>query len=269
MPLFADSTMRDPAHPLRLRTLHLKPTWHNRAGYVDRSACFELCASTIVRLAHADVFTVVKRRSVHAQGSLHAVAEYTITVRTLERIAQTQPARPLKGDLRTRKSNCMKSRYSPGDRPGEFATNPNRGATRLKAFGLPDGYHLETGKPLWSQTLIIQHWRYLLNRTIRTYHGRAKDFRTQHYLVCPTCKTRPHIKHAKLFLPLCTVEEIHDANLAQSFLLRQQRKRGKRNQPPDSFEIQLIERYAMLFHPRQFRCRHCLGIRYGEKRPSK
>lgn len=100
--------------------------------------------------------------------------------------------------------------------------------------------------------------------------------RTQHFLLCPTCTkihklryppgTTQHNfppKYTKLFLPYCTPEEFADAQIAQLYInstLRPQNPNG----PTSPLEQTLINRYQTLFPPRQFQCRHCLNLKYGE-----
>ncbi|MFG0251403.1 MAG: hypothetical protein ACF8NJ_00855, partial [Phycisphaerales bacterium JB038] len=84
--------------------------------------------------------------------------------------------------------------------------------------------------------------------------------RTQHFLRCPTCPR----KCVKLYLPQCTQQESDDALRAQRHL--QHLARHFPNHPGTDHEALLHARYHLLFHPRQLKCRHCLGIRYGETR---
>ncbi|MFG0329753.1 MAG: hypothetical protein ACF8PN_07640 [Phycisphaerales bacterium] len=152
-----------------LETLERKASWLNRAGAVDRSACFELRAAEVwgngydeeiafepfewrpgVRREWTDedalfghelpdarwreVFQVAVEPARHEATALVWIGETTVARRDDRRLP-----RVLKGDRRTRKSNAMRAwgRNQPKTGPGEVAENPNRGATRLKRVGLP------------------------------------------------------------------------------------------------------------------------------------
>jgi len=252
--------------PIFLRTLNQKPTWHNRAGNTDRSACFELKASTIWPLIPTRNFTTKRKSSPQTKGHLIAVAQFTLTIELLTDISKKQKPFQLQGDLRTKKSNAMKNNALPLS--NHLHPNPNKGATSQKSLGLPLTPHPITYQPLWTQILTIQKWKYPINKKIKTYHGLQQASRIQHYLQCPTCSSSAQCllnKHGKLFLPLCTKEEIHDAITAQSYIKNQIHHNPKSNNaPPTQQEIKLINRYAPLFHPRIFQCKNCLHLRYGE-----
>ncbi|MBI1338213.1 MAG: hypothetical protein GC164_14815 [Phycisphaera sp.] len=172
--------------------------------------------------------------------------------------------RVLKGDWRTARSQAMR------EHPGQKAVyrnhinrssghkaegwpslgfaigdehlpdNPNRGAARSKILPLGED---------WTQTVRIERWR---------LHALLLDA----FLICPVCKA----KYKKLFLPMCTQDEWRDAEFARLWL----ESHAKRitTAPPDSVTRQtahrLVERYGLLFPPRRFVCKQCLGVRYGE-----
>lgn len=75
---------------------------------------------------------------------------------------------------------------------------------------------------------------------------------------CQPCRGPVTRRCMMLMMPLATVGEVRDARFAQAWLAR--RRPGS---PGTEFECRLIERYGVLFGPRTFRCRHCLGVRYG------
>lgn len=103
----------------------------------------------------------------------------------------------------------------------------------------------------WSQPLTIQRWR---------LHEKL----AQHFFACPKCKQRA----LKLFLPLCTEQELHDALTAQLWL-DANHKRIATSSTLRPQASQLLARYAPIFPPRRLVCRKCLGLRYGEVRPGK
>ena len=89
--------------PPFLRSRNHKASWVNRAGRVDRSACFEVRASElwplIPSVQWSDAATFKGRQ---------ALAMITVTARMLRNLHDTRPPQQLVGDWRTRKSNAMK-----------------------------------------------------------------------------------------------------------------------------------------------------------------
>jgi hypothetical protein len=219
--------------PPALQTFADRPSWLNRAGRVDRSACIELKASDLWRLVPDGDWRPLTRR---AQSGPHLLADTRASV-TAYQLADLHDARnpfTLKGDRRTPKSNAMKSprRISGG-------ANPNKGQSRIKMLGLPTD---------WSQALTIQRWR---------LHPQL----AQHFFACPSCKQRA----LKLFLPLCTQPELRDALTAQLWLGSNE-KRIARSSTLRPQASDLIARYGPLFPPRRLVCRKCLHLRYGDAR---
>lgn len=261
--------------PPQLATLHTKPSWHNRAGRIDRSGCFQLRASTIWRGAKflapsptASSLPYPALRGRVGKGALsksHAkpcmgrlqrprcIATATRYLNSIifERFPRAARSRELVGDHRTRKSNVMKSRFD--NRPGEPAVNPNKGPDRTKMFGIP----IE----LWEQTLTIQRWRFPLPPR---YDPRTDSVRpharTQHFILCPRCQR----KVCKLFLPMCSEEELRDAILAQQYATLLATHPLTRNAPLTPHDAAIITRYRAIFAPRTFTCGPCLHLRYGE-----
>ncbi len=244
-----------------LATLNKRASWVNRAGGVDRSACFEIRASHIWHHIEIADFKQIyfRNSSSYSMASdepyLDATAQYVLTGSFLQDLRQRENARPLMGDRRTRKSNVMKSEQSDAiNLSGLTAINPNRGAAGVKILGIPyDDDYLEQ----WTQRVTILRWKYPI---VADQNGGRLKIRTQHYLQCPHCK----YKVVKLFLPLCTMREIIDADLARFYL--DQLDQIAPNRLSTAIECTLIDRYHHVFHPRIFRCRQCLGIRYGEAR---
>ncbi len=258
-------------HPLSLPTLHTKPSWHNRAGRIDRSACAVLPASAIWRRAS---FTP----DPHPAGRTH-IADFTLTARRFDRLLDFVRPRILKGDRRTSKSNAMRPEERLIPTPHDVACNPNHGATRTKRLCL--NYD-------WTQTIRIERWCFPRNeqksaRALAHLHDRERrlddvapwssmpraelrqflgypESRTQHFLICPVCKR----KCVKLFLPLCTQQESDDSVIVENYLRDIARRFP--NSPGTPLEAQLSQRYGLLLHPRQLKCRHCLGLRYGDVR---
>lgn len=271
--------------PPQLKTLHLQPSWHNRAGRIDRTGCIELRASHLWRLTtlpplravppreagrafHAAVAAPASHRPpTLASPRCIAAADTDITVHGLLRIHNNRKPVRLAGDRRTRKSNVMKSRYA--DPPYLRASNPNAGATRVKILGLnPDE---------WSQSLTIQRWAFPLpwthrnfSRAFRIPHRNKDGSRThiiqpcrfQHFLLCPNCRA----KVVKLYMPMCYEQEKYDADIAQQWATLFATHPATRNKPMKAEEAAIISRYAPLFEPRRLLCRKCLGLRYGEAR---
>jgi hypothetical protein len=292
-----DTRFFSPAPP-QLETLHTKPSWHNRAGRVDRSACFVLTASHHWRQIPADEWTYrypARQPAYHARGKCDRYADIHLWARDLWTFHKCESPYPLQGDFRSAKSNAMgahkrrdKSTYREQAQRndavlGTGPVNPNRGVgfSHHKMLGLDC---------MWSNTLRIE--RYI-------QHAHLK----QHFFVCPVCApvaagqrtgvtpsetyhsdstpacyaaatiggTSPPAKRkglpvgrvTKLYLPLCTPQEWHDAHTAELWL----RTHCHPNRPWPALAVQLIERYGELFegqHARQLRCRDCLGLRYGE-----
>ncbi len=263
--------------PPALVTLSRKPSWLNRSGRVDRSACVELRASDIWRLVaehhwrscgsqrqartrehathHHDA-----ARSAYRAGRLRphreAFALFTITARLLARLHETRGPLQLAGDFRSVKSNAMNTHYR--DSRTSIARNPNRGGMRIKKLGVWDGCdagdehspRLRTG---WTQAVRLERWR---------LHARL----AQHFLICPCCQR----KHLKLFMPLATQKEVEDARLAEGWVrmldARQTAGRIALDREHLVLRARMIERYGPLFRTggRELRCRACLGVRYGE-----
>ncbi len=255
--------------PPQLATLHTKPTWHNRAGHPDRSACLELRASELWRYATFPTlrlpgYTNRLSRSADQNSTDRAARRSTrprciatttqiINPRFLRRLHDHRLPMQLVGDHRTRKSNVMKSHYR--NEPGQRAANPNRGALQLKWLALP----LDD----WNQTITIQRWFFPLPPRFDKYLNCMQPrHRLQHFLLCPRCKT----KVCKLFLPLCTHDELRDAITAQQYATLLQTHPLTRNAPITPLDAAIINRYRALFHPRTLVCRTCLHLRYGESR---
>jgi hypothetical protein len=240
------SRVLDVLPPRQLQTLERKPSWHNRAGRIDRSACAFVNASWLWRRADF-------KSSPTSAGRL-ARGTYEITAADFDWLMRFVKPHNVQGDYRTTKSNAMRGRYvATPHRPG---ANPNHGATREKMLGLPAD---------WCQALIIERWQFPKHERkspVAVAYARKGHIaaRRQHFLICPTCRR----KCTKLFLPQCTADEYGDARAAQDYLRRRQQHCP--NRPGTSFEAQLIERYGILFDHRVLQCRLCLGIRYGEIR---
>ncbi len=253
-----------------LPTFAYRASWLNRAGRTDRSACIELKASDLWRSIPRDHWQVFAAKP-HKNTYLLATTTTDISAHHLADLHDTKNPLALKGDLRTPKSNALKppessrasrspwiasvgspSHVKPqasglytnpsggGGHPGGGG-NPNKGQSRTKMLGLPTN---------WSQTLTIQRWR---------LHAHL----AQHFFACPRCTKRS----LKLFLPMCTQQELRDAITAQLWLDSNQ-KRIARSSTLRPQASQLIARYSPLFPPRRLQCRTCLALRYGEVRTS-
>ncbi|MFK7789108.1 MAG: hypothetical protein AB8C95_06360 [Phycisphaeraceae bacterium] len=280
------------ASPPKLATLNTKPTWHNRAGRVDRSACLTLTAAKHWRhlTDRAWTYRYPARQSIrHAKGKCDRFADLRYWARDLWTLHKNEQPYPLQGDFRTTKSNAMRAHSTrnnftqriQGQRNapihGDGTINPNRGVgfNFYKRLGLDC---------MWQTNLRIERY---------VQHANLK----QHFFVCPVCddkndseiaatlrvagpagrrpaaigntrsKSLPPGRITKLYLPLCTPREYEDAHIAETWL----KTNVNPNRPLSPIALQLIERYSELFAGaggRQLRCRQCLGLRYGEVKPS-
>ena len=279
----------DPAHPAPpdLATLHRKPSWHNRAGNVDRSACLEIRASELWRLIHPRKF----QRTPSAAGR-QASAAITIDSTFIFNLHQTRLPRTLIGDQRTPKSNAMKTardgsprrrHRKPHDQPWIALAdstdfhypNPNKGAARTKMLGLWTGDepgYINAGP--WKQTIAVERWR----RTSRAAqprrragsHQRSHIPAHEHFLICPQCKT----KRKKLFMILAHEQEVIDAEMAEGWInLIDAHPNWHRvctaDEALSAKRARLISRYGLLFRDRRLLCAACLGLRWGEVRKSR
>jgi hypothetical protein len=252
-------------------TFATKPSWHNRAGRIDRSACVELKPSDLWRDIPRERWRVFAPKPLRT--FLLATTTTHITARELVWFHDGKNPHILKGDLRTCKSNALKPAApmntprspriqsvstparTPKPIPADYRAippmqtllgrgisrgNPNKGASRTKMLGLPHD---------WSQPLTINRYR---------FHARL----TQHFFACPNCKKRT----LKLFLPLCTDAELRDADFARLWI-DSHPTRIARSPTLRPHASRLIERYGPLFPPRRMLCRKCLNLRYGDVRP--
>ena len=280
-----------PVTPPNLATLYTKPTWHNRAGRVDRSACFVLTAAHHWRRIDAQDWTYrypARQRAYHARGKCDRFATLTFWARDLWLLHKWEQPYPLQGDFRSAKNNAMRAHSTRNNLTqriqdqrsdpvlGQGPVNPNRGV----GFNLYKRLGLDC---MWQTTLRIERY---------VQHAKLK----QHFLVCPVCddkndseiaatrraagpaghrpaaigntrnKSLPPGRVTKLYLPLCTPREYEDAHIAETWL----KTNVNSNRPLSPIALQLIERYGELFEGdtnsggRQLRCRQCLGLRYGE-----
>ena len=260
---------------LSLATLDSRPSWLNRAGRIDRSACFELRASDVWPLANLRPTPSRPFRRPYLETS----GGFTLTTPFLLCLRDRRLPRTLIGDWRTSKSNAMKDhrsrkRQPPAQRLGTLdfglTANPNKGAAATKLLGLPLDGNFNSANPapgtLDPTSPSAQGWSQL----VRIERHRLHASLAQHFLICPACGK----KYLKLFLPLCTRDEIRDADLAHTFLRSHfpqlftdslSSPSVPRSLSPLVPSVQsLLSRYSLLFPPRRLLCRHCLGLRYGE-----
>ncbi|MEM9345613.1 MAG: hypothetical protein AAGB26_03235 [Planctomycetota bacterium] len=278
-----------------LRTLNTKPSWHNRAWRVDRSACFVMTASKHWReipeerwtyrlgLPPSEHWRLNNPRPASdvrgIKGVCDRYADLTLWARDLWLLHKAEHPYPLRGDFRTGKANALRAHPRPtGPRPhnrppraqwvredsilGHGPVNPNRGLgfNQYKMLGLDS---------MWHTTLRIE--RIVQHANLR-----------QHFFVCPVCglASSPNPQHlkpntqarlsgrcTKLYLPLCTPREWEDALIAQLWLTSHPHFIAHPNRPLPTEVVQVLNRYGELFEPRQLRCRQCLGLRYGEAKP--
>ena len=71
-----------------------------------------------------------------------------------------------------------------------------------------------------------------------------------------------------LFMPLCTRQEVIDAEFAEGWVRLLDARHAAAAHPMNPATLalrdRLIRRYGVLFNGRRLVCRGCLGIRYGE-----
>ncbi len=288
-----------------LATLFQRPSWVNNRGRPDRSACLELRAQDIWRLAEytrMNIGAVRGSRRKDASVSLIATGAYAIDPRQLMHILRSRQQRqrrrrrkrmPIAGSFRTEKANAMKERLD------ERLPTPNPELRAFEDFVHPDLPRKSHGLgQRWVHTLRLEHWQ--LHRYL-----------DQHFLICPTTHEKPgrydfthHPRHRewyyplevprprkprfeprlshqapkhccgkvmKLFMPLATEQEVADAATAREWLGDLDSRIMFGGTRPNMHIMHkrqfLLQRYGPLFD-RRFVCRQCLGLRYGEvKRP--
>jgi hypothetical protein len=273
---YVNGTPPEVPTPPHLATLTLKPSWVNRAGSIDRSACCEIRASELWRLIDSSGWKPVRSRNgPEAQGSV------TITGRMLRDFHDHRLPFELIGDRRTAKSNVMKGRVKDA--------NPNKGASREKKLGLWAAGEIGFPDQGWTQTLRVERWARGNSKLAKSDKGTKRQREktaedhpvplslcpsvtpsNQHFLICPQC----HNKFVKLFLPLTTQAEENDAELAEGWIrLIQAHPRFRlqldRNQALRTRFDRITARYGLLFRSRRMLCRKCLGLRYGEVKRSR
>lgn len=234
--------------PPDLKTLNKKPTWVNRAGRVDRSACMEIRASEVRK---GVIFRIAPRTNDPAKPIMYA--DVRIAAPLIAHLHALRQPFALSGDKRTQKSNAMKDHRYPVDM--NALHNPNKGAARTKYLALNAEGHFAG---VWEQTVRIERH----DRTRKKSHKGPPTH--QHFLICPQCAK----KYVKLFLIVCSEAEAHDAELAEGWvkLLDARAAAARQSLPAELMQhrAKLIERYGLLFYGRRLLCRTCLGLRYGE-----
>lgn len=182
------------ATPPNLATLYTKPTWHNRAGRVDRSACFVLTAAHHWRNIPDQDWTYrlgVRPQTLGSRGlpassprpqhfgKCDRYATRTLFARDLWTLHKNEQPYPLQGDFRSAKSNAMRAHSTRNNFTqriqdqrndpilGDGPINPNRGVgfNFYKRLGLDC---------MWQTTLRIE--RYVQHALLK-----------QHFFVCPVC----------------------------------------------------------------------------------
>lgn len=253
---------------IQLATLDVPDSCRNAAGRVDRSACLSLDVRTLLRQLPDDDWRPARsptRPGTRAPGSRthrEAVAHLTLTALDLDRLLALARPFQLLGDFRSEKANAMKRKCGvrnaecgaetlsssiphsalrvPHSSPRRTprVSNPNLGAAAVKIAGVA---------PDWSQTVRLERWRLHENLA-------------RHFIICPRCGSR----RFKLYLPLCTPDEVRDAHFAFMFL-----QHSDPNKPLTEHQHQLVRRYAHLFPPRSIGCADCLKMRFGYIHPKK
>lgn len=175
--------------------------------------------------------------------------------------------------------------------------NPNRGASRQKVLTLDDRWQQPLRIEEWRQRNSILPFYYLVCPGPRWWwpgeerqpltacaapsdtgtRREAEDGRLFPPVVtwqgekdsrCPALSTAPLGAKAKgcpqrvlfLMMPLATREELADAATAQAWIASLPAPERRRERETVQY---LMNRYGLLFEPRCFVCRRCLGVRYG------
>lgn len=178
--------------------------------------------------------------------------------------------------------------------------NPNKGASATKVMGLPPGWHQAMRVETWEMGFVPPG-----DPRLPVSIADKGLVARRHFLICPGVErlmkgtvapakvggrwddpakppplsTRPRGSNAprgrrihacveraqKLYLPLCTEQELKDAGAVQRWLLQLNRMRdaGLVEARQSELEAALIGRYGPLFQPRVMLCKECLGMRYG------
>jgi len=245
--------MPPPTPPIPvLPSLDTPPSWHNRAGRVDRSCCFVLAAAPLWRQIPADAWHDKKPPAAPWTPAPHADTErvrersvwYTtpdtpasnfrgrrpdrvgsiaLTAEDLWHLHRFETPAPLRGDFRTTKSNAFKP-----------AADATRWWDEVSAH--------EADAPASSPSAAASHAAEPPGNQDTPGRGPAAigaAMNTSTACKKPLPSKLPGGRVTKLFLPLCTPREWEDAQ-------------------------RLLKRYAELFPGRTLRCRQCLGLRYGE-----
>lgn len=130
--------------------------------------------------------------------------------------------------------------------PALRLTRHLRGHDRIHRCHIVRYQHLSLQLPAdWTQPLRLQRWR---------LHAKL----AQHFFICPWCQRKS--KH--LYMPRCTNNEYTDARILAEYLRREHP--ALNIDDPQHPLAAVIARYALVFQPRRFLCRTCLGLRYGD-----
>ncbi len=200
--------------PPPLRTRQAQPSWVNRSGSIDRSACVELRASDVWRFAEFATIAHPCHHGARNPGLVHgyreAASEIIVAARFLARVQRNRRPRHLQGDLRTTKSNAMRPSFLPPLPPGEGGGEglllpplpPGEGRGEgLLLPPLPPGEgrgeglqrkHIRIHRPTPAlnpnkgapQTKFLGLWEHW-SQTIRIERWRLHDRLAQHFLICP------------------------------------------------------------------------------------
>jgi hypothetical protein len=167
--------------------------------------------------------------------------------------------------------------------------NPNRGAAREKRLGIPDNWHHPLRVEMWQMSRGVKRCYMVCpspRNCMRVPPGRGKrpgrhreddmtdwgkwclnrgDCRVAalsriergsklNQKVCPQ-------RVLKLFMVMCSPEELADAHVAQTWINSIPSAIVNRHQA----HISVLERrYGILFEPRRLLCQRCLGVRYNQ-----
>ncbi len=286
-------------HRPDLPTFDQLPSWCNRMGKIDRSACVEVRVSEVRRLAlsvivdgkvRSDgrgrtqlVSPLPRERSARSSQGRVASGVFNISARMVHELHRHRLPRELGGDLRTHRAHAM---CPPTRDPnGPFVNrlphnaplpipwdaglegNPNKGATRTKMIGL--AYE-------WTQPLRIEKWVF------------PKRIRPAYYLICPgtflrnrapgeKSDTDPRLpplstvkagrkatgcpqRALKLLLVQCTWEEARDVEIFETWLASIPMQVRRAHL---DVITSVINRYGPIMFPRTLLCPRCLGVQYG------
>ncbi|MCC6680904.1 MAG: hypothetical protein IT445_08375 [Phycisphaeraceae bacterium] len=214
--------------PFRLDSLYDMPSWCNRAGRADRCACQVIDVGKLWRHIPSNDWHMLNASPLPGPGA-----------GARRRSTTVQPLVETHFQLHRHQIPALR------------LTRHLRGHDRIHRCHIVRFQHLSLQLPAdWTQNLRLQRWR---------LHQRL----SQHFFICPWCERKS--KH--LYMPRCTNGEYADARILAEYLRREHPAIDLDNPQHPKLPgalVAVIARYALVFQPRRFLCRACLGLRYGD-----